>query len=167
MKSDKNNKLIKKLYRHFDNIGFCVFTDDNFEILFIHHGMSCVIIDDDFFNLSYEVNCDPTASGIIAYELTEFANKHGMELNIFEPYADVTDKEGNIEQILNGDDALHYHETGEIPPPQKSEQEIIDPQKNMDSILDQISQRGMRSLNKTQKEFLLNYSKDIKQNHKH
>ena len=170
-----NKSIIKKLYEYFDDREFCVSTDEKFEILWIHHGLSIVLIEKNAFNLSFEVNCDPMTAGIITQGLIEFSLKYKMDVNIFEPYAEVTDEEGIIQEMLFGDEALAYHLTGEIPIKEeemskeiksKEGQEIMGVQQKVDTILDQINAKGMKSLNKDQKDFLVNYSKG-KTEHKH
>lgn len=167
----KNKNLIKKLYRHFDEMEFCVFTDDEFYFLWVHHGLSIIFIEKNCFNISFEVNCEATPAAIITQEIIQFASKHKMKLNIYETYADVTNEEGVIQETLFGEEAIHYHETGELPikkeiPSKENQEDKVDVEKKVDNILDQISFKGMKSLNKKQKQFLENYSKG-KQEHKH
>lgn len=167
----KKKTIIKRLYDHFDDMGFCVSTDDEFYFLWVHHGLSIIFIEDNQFNISFEVNCQPTPAGIIIQELMQFGTKHKMQVNIYETYADVVDEEGIIQDTLFGEDAIHYHETGELPikeeiPSPKNKEDVVDVEKKVDTILDQINDRGMKSLNKKQKQFLYNYSKG-KQQHKH
>lgn len=157
---NKDKNLIKKLHNHFDEMEFCVFTDDEYEILFVHHGLACIMIDADF-SLSFEVHCDPMTAAIITQEAVYFAAKHDKVVNIFEPYADVMDEEGEIQKTLFGDEAIHYYQTGELPQEEFPEKEEDAPKK-VDRILDQIHLKGMKSLSKEQKEFLVNYSKNSK-----
>ena len=80
----KSKTLIKKLYKHFDDMEFCVFTDEEFEILYIHHGLTYVIIEEDVVNVSYEVNCEPIVAAVITQELIYFAAMNRMSVNIFD-----------------------------------------------------------------------------------
>ena len=164
----KKKKLLKKLYAYFDKLGVCVYTDDEFNFLWIHHGLSVVYIDKNRFHLSFEVNCNPMASANITQDVIAFATKNKMKVFIFEPYADVVNEEGIIQKTLFGDDAIKYYETGEVPiieevSPDKKDN---DQQKKVDDILDQINTKGMKSLKKNQKEFLENFSKG-KHQHNH
>lgn len=65
---------------------------------------------------------------------------------------------------LFGEEAIEYRNSGRIPlhiPDEKVKKEKIrEKEKEVDKILDQISVKGMKSLNKKQKEFLVNYSKE-------
>ena len=169
-----NKNLIKELYEHFNDLDFCAFTDDEFELLWIHHGLAMVLIEEDNFNLSFEVNCEPTVAAIIAQELIYFAADCDMSVDIYETFADVANEKGEIYSVLFGEEAIEYHQTGELPIKEQvnneteksSEENKVDVQKQIDIILDQINTKGMKSLSKGQKQFLVNFSKG-KNEHKH
>lgn len=170
----KNTTLIKKLYKHFDEMEFCVYTDDEFEILYIHHGLSYVIIEEDIINISFEINCEPIVAAVITRELMYFASKYDMYANIFDTYADIVNEDGEVQNVLFGEEALEYDRTGELPIREiigiEKENSVEDnkanTQKQVDIILDQINTNGMKSLSKEQKQFLVNFSKG-KNEHKH
>jgi len=169
-KEEKIQKeILKKLHRYFDRQGLCTQIDAKADILYVHHGLSLLYVDEDYFNLAFDVSCDPTSASHITLEVIQFASKYQMDVDIQEPYAEVVDEKGIVLEVLFGDDAREYYETGEVPIKKEKEklQETgikpeadIDPQKKFDAILDQISKHGMESLNKHEKEFLVRFSKD-------
>lgn len=153
----KKQSLLKKLYDYFEQQEFCVELDSSF--LYVHHSMVTIYLDKKVFNLSFEVNCDPTTASIVSQALFAFSEIYKCDIDVYEPYAFVLNDEGDkIEKVLFGEQADFYHNTGEIPVKEKKESKI-DPQKEVDTILDQINIKGMKSLKKNQKQFLVNFSK--------
>lgn len=170
----KSKNILKELYNKFDKRGFCTNLDEDCEFLYVHHGLSTIYIQSKkTFNLSFEVNCDATASASVTQELIKFATKNKMKVDIYEPYAYIVDENNpdKIKGLLFGEEAIEYWETGQVPVKKEDEKketvgenDDVNPQAKVDAILDQISKTGMESLKKHDKEFLLKFSKD---NHKH
>lgn len=157
----KNQNILEKLYIHFNEKGFCVSLDD--DTLYVHHSMAMLFFEKDRLNLSFEVCCEPTSAAVITQDVISMASTYKRNVDIFETYAFVADKEGVIQTILFGEEAVYYYETGEILATEEEnkaqEPETDDPQKKADALLDQIHTKGIKSLNKEQKEFLENFSK--------
>ena len=168
----QNKDILKKLYNHFDNLGFC--TDYDNGLLFVHHSLCTICIEEENeLALSFEVTCETHITAHITKIVIEFAWKNKYNVEIYEPYAFVlSDDNEIILEVIHGEEALLYHATGDYQvKEQKPEAEVkkedkVDVQKEVDTILDQINTKGMKSLNKHQKELLVNFSKgNIKHNH--
>lgn len=172
--SDRTKKL-EKLFHHFNRRGFSVDLQYDYNFLYIHQDLALVSMEEDsnVFQLCFEVNCEPTAAANITNETVKYALKNKMKVDIYEQYAYVLSYKGEILEVIHGDEAQLYHETGEIPEKTKQiiEQDIkknkqqveqlvkIDAQKQVDAILEQIQARGIKSINKEQEKFLLDFSK--------
>ena len=118
-------------------------------------------------SLSFEVRAAPTLTAVITKTIIDYCKN--MKVEIFEPYAFVEDEEGMIIDVIFGEEAttyFHHRMMGgsiTIIPMQPDNKEIKeDSDKKVDELLDQISARGINSLNKKQKEFLTNHSKGKK-----
>lgn len=157
----ENQRILEKLYIHFNEKGFCVSLED--DTLYVNHSMVMLFFEKERLNLSFEVCCEPTSAAVITQGVIQMATQYKREVDIFETYAFVADKEGIIQTILFGDEAVHYYETGQVPETEEKgktqEGEADDPQKKADAILEQIHTKGIKSLTKEQKEFLENFSK--------
>lgn len=169
----REQNTIKKLYTYLDRKGFCVYTDDDYTIMYIHHGQCILTIEkNNVFNLSFEVCCDPTASATITQEVIKFATNNKYRVEIYEPFAYVMNEgDDTIREMLFGDEAREYYDTGEVPikeaPIKTPEKEIPEnPQKKVDDILDQISANGIGSLKENQKKFLLDIANENHSKHK-
>ena len=163
----KDKGILKKLHKHFELLDFC--TDYDNGLLFIHHSMCTICIEQkNELAVSFEVNCDVTTVAHIMKIVIVFSIVHNYMVEVYEPYAFVVSEDGEIKQVLHGDDAVYYHETGEYDIEEEPEDlsDNVDPEKQIDTILDQINTKGMKSLKKEQKQFLLNYSKG-KNQHNH
>lgn len=150
-----NKNILARLHNRFEQKGFCTLLEDDF--LYIHHLMVTISVEKNIFNISFEVCCDPTTASIVTQNVIEFARKNAHKVDVYETYAHVLDENHLVQDILFGDEAIEYYTTGKIPV--KIDEPKVDDEKKLNTILDQINAKGMKSLKKEQKQFLLDVSK--------
>lgn len=123
----KNSKLLKNLYKYFDHLDWCVGMESDF--IYVHHSMCTVCLErKNEIAISFEVSCDPTIAANLTQQTIAFANKHKYKVGIYEPYAYVVGDDDIIQQVLFGEDAIEYMETGKLPveesSPEKSTEDL-------------------------------------------
>lgn len=152
-----NKKILQKLRDFFEEQEICVHLNN--EVLDIHHGLSVVTIDNvNELSLSFEINLSGIICANITKLLSEYAIKNKYNLVIYKSFAHIFDEEDNLVDILYNEEAQYYSETGKLPIKKEKIKKQIDPQKKVDQILDKININGEKSLKKSEKQFLLNYS---------
>ncbi len=148
--------LLKKIIKSF-SIHHCTefLHEDIVEI-----GHTCMIsLDNNEIQLSFEVDTKPTYAAIITQQLSAFLDPLNIGFDIMQCYLPIFNDKDEFVEILFGEEEIeNYFENIEVV--LKTEPlDKIDPKKQVDIILDKISEKGIKSLNKEQKEFLNNYSK--------
>jgi hypothetical protein len=123
---------------------------------------------DNKISLSFEIRANPTFAAILTKEFFTFMiKKKKYSIDIYEEYALVFDeKTGICSDVLFGDDAIKYmhdlmfyEETDDQDLDIAKKKEDDNHQKKVDGLLDQITSKGLHSLDEIQKQFLIDFSK--------
>lgn len=92
--------LIKELLTRFRRKSFLVSSDEEFDILHIYDGLAMVFIENKSFYISFEVNCDPTLAAFVTQEVLILSECHNMSTSICEPYANVENENGELDETF-------------------------------------------------------------------
>lgn len=166
-KKNRNREILDNLAEYLSKLDFhpTIIKD----IMDICSSSTVYIESKNTFSISFEVNAFPTWTAVLTQKIIEFALAIGFKVEIYECYAVVFDDNDQYVDVLYGEDAMIYYETGEMPDGMK--EKIANADVNLsaselslkaDAIFEQISKKGMKSLKKGQKEFLVYYSKKLK-----
>jgi len=109
---ESENDILKKLVAHIEEYGF--HPEIIGEVMDVCGSSTIMIEDGNILNISFEVDAPATWAAVLTQELISFASKIGFMVKVYECYALVFDEEENCVDVLYGDDAVHYYETGEI-----------------------------------------------------
>lgn len=112
MKKSEND-ILKKLADHISEHGF--HPEIIGDVMEVCASSTILIEGEDLFHISFEVDTPATWAAILTQELIYFSMDVGYAVNVYECYAMVLDDEGICIDVLYGDDAVHYYETGEVP----------------------------------------------------
>jgi hypothetical protein len=132
------------------------------DILYICDSCSVMITKSKTLDISFELGTHVNFVAHVMKILVNYAKRIDSEVDIYEFYLNVFDEEGEYVTTLYDNEAEHYHETGEYTIKEVKKIEI-DPSKKVDEILDKVSSKGLKALDKDEKKFLLDHSKE----HKH
>lgn len=158
-------KVLEKLSFHLYKNGFHPELHD--DMLDVSNYLLISIPGRKEFSLNFEMDTNSTWASGITLEIMKYATSIHYDVQVYDPFVLIlNEEETEVVEVLFGEDALHYHETGEMPKAKsnsatdndKKDEELIDVQKKVDNILDQISKQGLDSLKPSQRKFLKKYS---------
>lgn len=112
MKKSEND-ILEKLAIHLSGNGF--HPEIIGEVMNVCASSTILIENANVFHISFEVDTPATWAAVLTQDLIGFAWKIGYMVNIYECYALVFDEQDNCVDVLYGDDAIHYYDTGEMP----------------------------------------------------